>query len=236
MKKSPLVSVIIPTLNEEKYIESTLKSVKNQDYEKYEIIVVDSKSKDSTVRICKRYTDKVFVIEKRGVALARNFGAKNSKGELLLFLDADTLLLPNTISQLVKKFRRKNVVGATCMVLPLTTGMDDLLLFLFFNQFVKISLNFKPKIPGLCCMYRKEVFEKVNGFDEKVKLLEDFDLSERISNLGEIVIADKTFVLTSPRRIEKWGKMNTIRKYTTLYLKYFLSKEKFDLRKYKPIR
>jgi glycosyltransferase involved in cell wall biosynthesis len=118
MKKYPFVSVIIPTLNEEKYIETTLLSIKNQDYKgKYEIIVVDSNSKDKTVKIARKYADKVIVTKRRGVSVGRNIGAEVAKGEILLFVDADTTLLPNVISKVVRHLRRKKVVGVVVPIL-----------------------------------------------------------------------------------------------------------------------
>jgi glycosyltransferase involved in cell wall biosynthesis len=90
------------TLNEEKYIETTLLSIKNQDYKgKYEIIMVDSNSKDRTVKIARKYADKVIVTKRRGVSVGRNIGARLAKGEILLFVDAYTVLLPNVIRELL---------------------------------------------------------------------------------------------------------------------------------------
>ena len=117
-EKYPFVSVIIPTLNKEKYIETTLLSIKNQDYKgKYEIIVVDSNSKDMTVKIARKYADKVIVTKRRGVSVGRNIGAEVAKGEILIFVDADTTLLPNVISKVVGHLRRKKVVGVVVPIL-----------------------------------------------------------------------------------------------------------------------
>jgi cellulose synthase/poly-beta-1,6-N-acetylglucosamine synthase-like glycosyltransferase len=236
--KKKLVSIIIPTLNEEKCIESTLKAIKNQDYKgKYEIIVADGMSKDNTIKIAKKYTDKIVLVEKKGAGAGRNAGAKIARGEILLFIDADTIILFNTLSEIVKPFKKKKVIGATCPIVPLSPKARDFVLYWLFNQFVKTSIKSKiPQIAGICCAYRKSSFEEIGGFDESLKVFEDIDLSKRISKLGEIVFVEKTFVITSMRRIEAWGRTKAARKYITFYLNYILTGKSIGVDKYRPIR
>ena len=88
----PSISIIIPTLNEEKYIERCLKSLKNQSFRNFEIIVSDSYSTDDTVKIAKKYGAKVVLTKKTGPAAGRNEGARKAKGSILVFLDADTFV------------------------------------------------------------------------------------------------------------------------------------------------
>jgi len=236
--KLPLISVIIPTLNEGKYIGSTLKSLINQDYKgKYEIIVADGMSKDNTVKIAKKFADKVIAVKQKGVASGRNEGAKIAKGEIFLFLDADTILLFNGLTEISKPFRTRKVVGATCPILPLSPEAKDFALYWSFNQFMRKSMETKkPQIPGICCAYRKKAFEKVGGFNEYLDTLEDFELSERISKEGKIMYIQNTLALTSNRRIRKWGRIKSIRKYLRLYFNYILRKKTFNRNEYKPIR
>jgi cellulose synthase/poly-beta-1,6-N-acetylglucosamine synthase-like glycosyltransferase len=237
MKRLPFVSVIVPALNEERYIENCLKALKNQDYKgKYEIIVADGMSKDKTVEIAKKYADKVIIVKKRGIAAERNAGAKIAKGEIFLFIDADTIASFNLIREIAKVFK-KNVVGATCHVLPLSPSATDFILYWFYNQFAKFSIKIgKPQIAGCCCAYKREAFEKIGGFNEKLKTLEDFDISRRISKkLGKIKFINSAFVLTSPRRIKKWGKTKAAKKYVKLYVNYLLRKS-VGIDEYKPIR
>lgn len=237
MEKLPFISVIIPTFQEEKYIENCLKSVKNQDYKgRYEIIVVDSYSKDKTVKIARKYTDKVIRIKKRGVGTGRNEGARAAKGEILLFIDADTILLFNGLSEISKAFRKGNVVGATCPIIPLSAKVRDFIIYWMYDQFVKASVERKkPHIAGIVCAYRKKAFEKIGGFNERLKFCEDIDLSKRISELGKVVVVEKALALTSPRRFERWGRTKGARKYITFYVNYLLGKV-ISARKFRPIR
>jgi cellulose synthase/poly-beta-1,6-N-acetylglucosamine synthase-like glycosyltransferase len=233
-----LISIIIPTLNEEKYIESVLKSIRNQDYKgKYEIIVVDGMSKDNTVKMARKSADKVIQIKKKGIAEGRNAGTKVAKGDILFFIDADTILLFNGLNEIVKPFKKKDVVGVTCPILPLSPKAKDFALYWYFNLFMKRSIKSKKaQIPGLCCAYRRRVFEKVGGFDENLDTLEDFDLSEKISKLGKIILVDSTLALTSNRRVEKWGRIKSIKKYLKLYFNYVIKGKVMSVKEYKPIR
>ncbi|MFH0875476.1 MAG: glycosyltransferase family 2 protein, partial [archaeon] len=88
----PLISVIIPAYNEEKCITECLNSLKNQQFKDFELIVIDNNSKDSTSKIAKQYTKKVFLCKEQGISSARNFGAKKAKGKILCFIDADGIV------------------------------------------------------------------------------------------------------------------------------------------------
>jgi glycosyltransferase involved in cell wall biosynthesis len=236
MKKLPFVSVIIPTLNEEAYVENCLKALKAQDYKgKFEIIVADGKSKDKTVKIAKKYADKVIVVNKKGIGVGRNAGAKEANGEIFLFIDADTVAAFNLITEIVRGFER-GVVGVTCLVVPLSANMSEFLLYWFYNQFMKATLHTKkPQVAGICCAYSRKAFEKIGGFDESLRTLEDFELSKRISRLGKINCVNATFVMTSPRRIRKWGKTKAAIKYVKLYITYLLAGVT-PINEYSPVR
>jgi len=243
MKK--FVSIIIPTYNEEKNIENTLKAIANQSYKRYEIIVSDSKSKDNTVKIARKYHAKVIIGPKKGIGAGRNLGAKHARGDILLFIDADTVMMWNTLSILMQKFSKKSVVGATCAVVPLKPTAKNLAAYGTYNKFSERSLRTQkfpvlgrlklPIVAGICVAYRRKDFFAVGGFDEKMAAFEDLDIGRKIVKLGKIVFTYDTFVLTSPRRIEKWGYKKIFRKYVKFYIRYLMHK-KIDAKEYKPIR
>ncbi|MBU2616303.1 MAG: glycosyltransferase family 2 protein [Nanoarchaeota archaeon] len=105
--KNPLVSVNIPTFNSEKTLAETLEAIKNQTYKNVEILVVDSYSKDRTLKIAKKHECKI-VMCKGGLLEARIMGAKESKGEYVLFLDSDQILEPETIERCVEAMKDKD--------------------------------------------------------------------------------------------------------------------------------
>jgi glycosyltransferase involved in cell wall biosynthesis len=234
MKK--IVSIIIPTYNEEKILESTLKAIRNQDYKKYEIIVSDSRSKDRTRAIAKKYRARVIVDERKGVSAGRNLGARFAKGEILLFVDADTVLMENSVSEIVKSFSKTKVVGVTCPIFPSKPNKKNLGMYLTYNRLVKGSIRTnRPHVGGMCMALRKKSFFDVGAFDESIAAFEDVDMSLRISKKGKFVFNENTFAVTSPRRVEAWGHSASFRKYLKFYLKYLMGmKTKID--EYKPVR
>ena len=230
------VSIIIPTYNEEKNIENALKSIRNQDYKHFEIIVSDSKSKDKTRQIAKKYGARLVIDDRKGIGAGRNFGAKYARGNILLFLDADTTIPSNTVSEFAKCITKANVVGVVCPVIPFKMTTKNMAVYLAYNQFVKNSVKTrKPYIAAMCIAYKKKYFLKINGFNENLAAFEDIDLSSRIAKFGKIIYTENTFATTSPRRIEKWGHFSLIRKYFKFYIKYRIGK-KIKPHEYKPVR
>ncbi|ODS30578.1 MAG: family 2 glycosyltransferase SpsQ [Candidatus Scalindua rubra] len=108
----PLVTVVIPTYNEEKSIEDCVRSLRNQTIP-LEIIVVDDGSKDQTVAICEAIGVKALRQSHKGPGTARNLGAKNAKGNILVFVDADMLFAADYISKLIEPIISGETI-ATC--------------------------------------------------------------------------------------------------------------------------
>jgi glycosyltransferase involved in cell wall biosynthesis len=230
------VSIIIPTYNEGKNLENTLKAIRNQDYKKYEIIVSDSRSKDKTIKIAKKYKARVLVDGRKGIGAGRNFGAKFAKGNIVFFVDADTILMSNSVSEVVKSLGKKKVAGVTFPIIPTKPTMRNLWMYMTYNNLVKGSIRTgRPHVGGMCVAYRKTTFDAINGFDENLAAFEDVDLSLRMSKLGKIIFNEKSLALTSPRRVEKWGHLNAFRKYFQFYLKYLVNK-KISIKEYEPVR
>lgn len=231
----PTVSVIITAKNEEKYIEGCLKSLSCQTLKNFEIIVTDAQSKDRTARIARRYADTV-IVKKTNVSAGRNLGASVARGEILFFIDADTILLPDTLEKVTASFKKRKVVGATCPVLPLTIEAKYVWVYMFYSNFAKASIKMRrPQVAGLFCAYRKDAFEKVGGFDENVGTLEDFHLSGRIGKLGKIEFVDSALVLTSHRRLKQWG-VRMPEKYMRAWIKMVATGRGFSHEWYNPIR
>jgi glycosyltransferase involved in cell wall biosynthesis len=115
MESKPLLSIIIPTYNEEKDIASTIKSLLAQVYKKFEIIIVDDGSNDNTIKVASSF-NKVRVLEQnhKGPGAARNLGVKSSRGEILIFVDADMTFREDYLSNLINPIiKDKRVIGTT---------------------------------------------------------------------------------------------------------------------------
>ena len=108
MRKKNLVSIIITTKNEESNIENCLKSVKFQSYRNIETIVVDNYSNDKTIKIAKKYTNKIFLKGKER-SDQRNYGIKKSRGEFVLYLDADMIITQNLIKECINFINKKKI-------------------------------------------------------------------------------------------------------------------------------
>ncbi len=219
--QTPLVSIIIPAYNEEKYIEPTLKAIKSQTYRNIELIVVDNNSADNTVKIAKKYADRVVVEKKQGVTYARNRGAKEAKGEILLFVDADTVLEKRCIEEIVRAFSDPKVVCATVFIK--STG-KFIYRFLYFisSLFIWLTSFFTPTFSGMVLICRKNVFEKVGGFDESLITCEDLDLTRKMKKYGKCIFISKAIAYSSPRRLEKLGVLKVVLYHIENYFRFVL--------------
>ena len=233
----PLVSVIIPSYDEGKYLENTLHAIENQNYTgNYEIIISDGGSKDNTLKIAKRHKTKIILNNRRGIAVGRNTGAKVAKGKILLFIDADTIAMPNLLTEFTKEFRNRKVVGVTCSVIPAKMNVQSLATYLSYNNISKLSMKgISPVVAGICVAYRAKDFFKIGGFDENLHTFEDLDISRRISKLGKIVFNLNTLSVTSTRRMDKFGSLKFFPGLMKLYLK-FLTRRKIRIKEYRPVR
>ncbi len=226
------ISIIIPTLNEEKYLERLLKSIEKQDFEDYEIIVSDSKSNDNTTEIAENYGAKVITGERKGPGHARNLGAKKAKGEYLLFIDADVILPDKkTFSKIIKILCNKKFVGGTAK----TKGYGE---FKIYNFLMTFSYKFFeiltrigiPSMSGFFIFTRKKLFKELNGFDEELPISEDFDFSKKLKEFGKLKVLDSK-VLVSSRRLKERGVFKAIKDYFPAFIhsKEYLKKNvKFE--------
>lgn len=217
---SKMFSVIIPTYLEEKYIKKTLEAVRSQSYRNFEIIVLDSNSRDRTLAIARRYADKIINLKERGVSLARNTGAKASKGDLLLFLDADTIMEKDFLKRIAKVFDNKRVVATSGYVYA-SGSIVDRIIFLGTSEISWLTaiLGF-PLFHGMCMTVRRDIFEKVRGFNLKYETAEDIDLTERVRKYGTCVLVRNARALTSARRTQKMGSLYSIYYHITNFLRY----------------
>ncbi len=110
-----LVSIITPTYNSEQFIAEAIKSVQNQSYSHWEIIIVDDCSKDKTVNIIQNFIDedhRIYLIQldkNSGAGVARNNAINNAKGRYIAFLDSDDLWKPDKLSKQIKFMQRHNI-------------------------------------------------------------------------------------------------------------------------------
>lgn len=232
--RTPKVSVVIPTFQEEKYIVTTLSKLVNIK-PPIQIVMVDGGSKDDTVKIAKRLADKVYQMQERGISKARNYGAKRATGDILVFLDADVSPPPDFVEKVLKTFNNATVVGATCRIMPAKPRFAEFAFFKFYNLLLRLCTKFKPHSRGEFLAVRKSDFLMINGFDESMPCLEDHDLAYRLSKRGKFVFIKNLTVYESLRRIRKLGFFKLLSTWFTDYL-FFIFRGRPLSRVWRPVR
>ncbi len=227
-----MISIIIPALNEENNLKRLLESIKKQGFFNYEIIVADAGSEDKTKEIALAY--KCIVIKGGLPAKGRNEGAKIAKGETLFFLDADTLLQDNFLNNSISEFENRKLEIASFRLLPISNDKKaKIFLDLFYNIPIIILEKLLPHA-ATGIIIKKNIFEKVGGFDEDIKLSEDHYMARRAQKIAKFGLIRSAKLLISDRRFKKDGWLKTGIKYLFCELHMiFIGPVKSDIFKYK---
>lgn len=210
-----MISIIIPTRNEEKGIEKILSTLKNTLTIPHEIIVSDGNSTDATVSIAQKYADKIVIQDKqrpKTIGTGRNQGAEASRGEYIVFLDADcTIPNPDAFFTRALAYFEKHpkTVGlcAKIKVLPEVSTLMDKIVFscvnetyAFFNNVLQIGAA-----SGEFMMIKRTAFVKVGGFKERLVASEDINLFYTVSRVGKTRLLRSLVVMHTGRRAHKIG-------------------------------
>ncbi len=226
-----MLSIIIPTLNEEKYLPLLLEEIKKQNFDNYEVIVADAGSEDKTVKIAKNYGCK---IAKGGLpAQGRNEGAKMARGEIFLFMDADNIFLPeNFLKNLLGEFEKRKLGVASFLIYPQGNGFDKFA-YGVYNFWVNLTQRFLAYATN-SVLVKKEIHQKIGGFDEEIKIGEDHEFAKRASKISKFGFIKTEPVLTSTRRFARDGRFKTYLKYVLAgFHMFFLGKVKSDIYHYR---
>ena len=197
----PAISVIIPAHNEEDYLEETLQSVARQDYREREIIVVANGCTDHTAERAQGRCDWLIVLQEKGLGTARNLGARLARGELLVFLDADTIVEPGALRRIVQAFSSRDAAG-TLKGQPSGPRLSYRLLYGLKNFVHRWSLH--PGSSGVIICWR-EHFLRSGGFDEGLEVRENSELMKRLKRFGRYRYLGDVTAITSMRRYERRG-------------------------------
>lgn len=226
-----MLSIIIPTLNEEKYLPLLLDSIRIQDFKDYEIIVADAGSKDGTITIAQKYGCRLV---KGGLlSIGRNNGAKAAKGDMFLFLDADVVLPAFFLKSVVEKFKKEKVGIAGFPILPLHGKKIDVFAHKFLNKFSQLTQKVMPYATA-AILARSDVHKMIGGFDEEIVFVEDYPYAKAASKVAKYQFMKEYPFYTSVRRYEKDGRFNVYSKYILAQLHMlFLGPVKSDIFKYK---
>jgi glycosyltransferase involved in cell wall biosynthesis len=167
----PLISVVIPTKNSDKTLELCLESIKDQIYQNYELIIVDGFSKDDTISIVKKYTDKIFIANS-GRSNARNLGFSKAKGEIFLSIDSDMILERKLLEEIAA-----NMNGHGALILPeIGYGTD----FISKCKDLEKRCYIGDGIIESARAFSREAFETVRAYSTDLVFGEDWDIHWRI--------------------------------------------------------
>ncbi len=234
------LSVIIATKNEKDYIEETLESLNQamNEAEKKdvtsELIIIDN-SDDDTLKIAKTFTHNAYHLPMGGVSKARNFGAKKSKGKILVFMDADTLIQKKTLIDIFRIFSNKKTVVAIITYVqpkhPSELQFSEKLFYVVDNLFIKTTgiLGYLPHFynRGDAVAIRKDTFNTIGGFDERLYIMEIADLLVKTSKHGSVRVLPSP-VYDSARRLRTWGVAKSHKIWWKNYFAFYLRKRLHD--------
>jgi glycosyltransferase involved in cell wall biosynthesis len=208
-----MISVIIPTFNEEENIAQCLVSLSHQSLPRseYEIIVVDGGSRDQTCEIARKYADTVFTQTSRKVGGARNDGVMAANGDIIATTDADCILPPHWLKRIAEDFSDAGISQVYGPVYPIEEGIRNQISLFFANLFSRIGYYSTTFYYTLGCntAFRKEAFVKA-GMYRCIDAGDDLEIAMRMKDFGRIYFDNSLRVGFSMRRYQKFGAVQSI--------------------------
>lgn len=212
----PLVSVIVPAYNEEKYIAQCLLALtKQKTSHSYEVIVIDNASTDNTAQVAHTFPVKVIKEVRKGTGRARQTGIEHAKGDYLLSTDADTIVPANWIEEMTDELKH----GHQAVCGPMKIDEMSWISRRIVNMCQPLIARLYKQIYGHYFLsgfnsgMSRKVIEKVGGYDVNLKSLDDVEISQRISKIVKIKFLPNIVVTTSARRF-KSGLIRGLLDYT----------------------
>jgi len=208
-------SIIIPAYNEEKYLSATLERIVatlNIKTHQFEIIVVDNDSEDKTVEIAESYGARVVDEIIHNIATVRNTGARSANGDVLIFIDADTLVPEGLFQRIADIMQDEKCFGGAVAV---DYGEFQRRWMKLYSLGWKLWGNVFNMRGGAAQFCRKRIFHNIGGYDESIYLGEDVEFYWRLSsfakrNGGFLQFIEEVTVTTSTRRFDKMSLCKTL--------------------------
>ncbi len=230
--QNPFISIIIPMYNSEKTIRECLGHVYNSDYKNFEVIVVDDGSTDNSTKIASKFPCKLIKLKKnKGWSIARNTGAQEAKGEILVFIDSDILIKKRTLNQILASFNEKLNVSLVVGVISKENKYSN-----FSSQYKTLRLHYSymqmPKhISMTSCQItaiKRGVFEKSGCFDKEYDGVEDTELGQRLTTRGHKIYLNKKIQVMHNQKYSFLGLLKKDFKRAILWTKLLLRGERWE--------
>lgn len=230
IKKPLKTTMVIPTLNEEAYIQETLASLENQNVkvaypEKFETLLVDSGSEDQTIALAERYPVKIISAPK-GKLTARHIGVMRAKGDVIVGVDADTYYPPNYLNLVLRHFHDPRVVGVTS---PRLYRRDSNLIINAAVIWSNLLEGFVGRrMPGSNSTMSKKAYIETGGFNLAINQFdaramikeEEYLFPDRLRRIGKVIREWKAPAYTSGRNVVFRSKTRSFKKAEDFILLY----------------
>lgn len=202
----PFFSIIIPLYNKEKFLKATLKSVFEQTFTDYEVIIINDGSTDKSLQIAERFKSenlKIITQNNQGVSVARNIGIENASASYCCFLDADDYWKKNHLESLFKLvhefknadfFCSRYITEISKNIFSKNTFDFDDSYQGYINDFFKSSLVSRIATSSSTCI-RKKIYDEIGGFNPEINSGEDLDYWIRIALKYQVAISNQTTVV-----------------------------------------
>lgn len=181
------VSIIIPMYNASGHIERCLSSISKQTTKDFEVLLIDDCSMDDTIQKAQKYPFRIIKLERRLTpAQVRNYGVKNASGDILIFIDADVVLEPDSIAKITRLISGPDTDAVSAIYTENIPDVD------FFSRLQNSILIYRyKKLPvstditcSFFCAIKRDAFEAIGGYNEKMSYYEDIELGKRLSKKG----------------------------------------------------
>jgi glycosyltransferase involved in cell wall biosynthesis len=216
------LSVIIPTLNEERHVGALLSDVALQTRLPDEVLVVDAGSEDDTVAVARKFAFVRLLDGEPPVARGRNLGGRSARGDVLVFLDADTRVPERFFENFLAELEGRSLDIACPKYVPYHSTLAIEGFHALFNLLTRAFQRLLPSGAGHCIAVRSEVFKESCGFDPGLKF-DDIELIRRLSKGRRFGIVEEQ-VFVSDRRYQEQGTPRMILRYTLMALIFALGK------------
>ena len=226
------LSIVIPTLNEEHYVGNLIKDILESSYKDYEIIVSDSGSEDKTLDVVKEFTEKYpnikLVNASKGASQARNEGAKHAKGDYILFLDSDQRVTTSFIKNSLKEMKERALDIGGFYSKPIKDNFLDHTFWFLCNNLIfrPVQYIYPASSTGSGLFVKKVVHDKINGFDEEIKVIHDHDYVRRASDIGKFRMLNNEKSQFNMRRFNEEGRLSLYFRYNLLIFCFIFKSKK----------
>ncbi len=208
-----MISVIVPTFNEETGIAACLRSLCSQTLprEEYEIIVVDGNSKDRTRELAKEYADEVMIQNSKKVGGARNDGVLRARGDIVATTDADCVVPPEWLKVIQHDFHRYDIAQLYGGIYPIEDGIKNRLSLMGANIFSRIGYYTGALYYTLGCntAFDRDAFIRA-GMYRCIDAGDDLEIARRLKKLGKVMYDSHMRVGFSMRRYSQFGTMKSL--------------------------